>query len=74
MMKIQYSEKTGAWGIYQMGTLVGEAATKPMAELFAAAPDLLVAVREAVAVVENHTPFGGIAAKWGDVIENAAGG
>lgn len=46
--------------------------TEANAALIAAAPALAEALVEAVALVEHHAPqFGGIAAKWRDVLEDA---
>ena len=44
-----------------------------MGRLFLAAPKLLAALKEAVALCNNFTPFGGLAAKWQDLIETAEG-
>lgn len=47
--------------------------TEANAVLMAAAPELLEALKEAVAVIKHHTAFGGIAARFEDLIEKAEG-
>lgn len=44
------------------------------ARLIKAAPELLEALREASAIVAHHTPFGGIHARFTDLIERIEGG
>ena len=41
--------------------------------LLAAAPELLEALREAAAIVAHYTPFGGIYARFTDLIERIEG-
>ena len=74
-MGIRYSEKAGAWAVHNArGLQCGEASTEELARLYEAAPALLVALQEAVILLEllePATPFSGAAARLSEVIERA---
>lgn len=77
---IESDERTVCWTAdsteeewEERGGALGTDEDRANARLIAAAPELLEALREAAAIVAHHTPFGGIHARFTDLIERIEG-